>query len=99
MTFTYSRTIESRYDPIRDKYYENSYDFDYEPEDQELVYAIADIWVGQQTGINGGVSKEQIEMVQRFINDHDLRDELAEKYKSELKDWFEDEALDSERGD
>ena len=101
MTFTYTRKMKSYYSAQHDEYFYDEYDFEYEPERRDLVHALADILVGRENFHKGekDAYKLATKLTERIIDDCDIVDELAEKYKDELRDWFEDEALESERGD
>ena len=97
MIFTYTRQTNRYYDHVRDKEYYDEYDFDYEPTNEEILDALADILVGQS---NVETNKEELKVVtkkiKQIIKDSDIQDILEERYKDELKDWFEDKAMASE---
>ena len=101
MTFTYTRTVKAYYDHVKDRYYNEEYDFNYEPSDDEIITALADILIGETNSgiLPDGAYKLALGVVKEIIKDNDLKDALCDQYARDLKDWFEDEALESERGD
>lgn len=100
MTFTYTRVVREYYDPRRDEKYCDEYEFNYTPEYDELLDAVADVWIDKHTyGVsNNEEYKLAMKITKGFIEDNDLLDVLADQYQDELKEHFEEDALASERG-
>ena len=102
MTFTYTRETKRYYDFERDEVYYDEYDFDYTPEDDEVLDALADILVGQQITYKLGNKmpdedyKLTMKVVKDIIKDQDWQGDMEEQFEEELKEYFKDQALDSE---
>ena len=96
MTFEYTRQINSYYSVELDEYFYDEEQITYEPEDDEIIYALADILVGN-TGygkLDDGDYMLCIQIVKDIIESQGWMDTLAKKYEKDLKDWFEDEAME-----
>ena len=66
----------------------------FEPDERQLLTALADIIVSNIKGVKDYDYKQELEIARQMIEDNDLQDFLAEKYKEELKDYFEEDAME-----
>lgn len=97
MTFTYERTIASYYSELHDERFEDTYDFDYEPEREEVLDAIISFLI--EDGENLGLDLITSESLKETIEVNDLQGQLESHYYDRLKEYFEEDALASERCD
>ena len=90
MTFTYSRMTRH-----------GEYDFEYSPERLDVMFALAEILVDEskKEPLSDKEYKVALAVTKKMIDDLDLQSELEEMYRDELKEYFKDEALESESGD
>lgn len=95
MIFTYERTIASYYSELHDERFEDSYDFDYEPEREEVLDAIVSFLI--EDGENLGLDLITSESLKETIEVNDLQDQLESHYYDRLKEYFEEDAFASER--
>jgi hypothetical protein len=102
MTFTYERTISVCYSPKHDKYFEQTYEFNYCPDDESVLDAIVDLMINEANS-NFYIPKEEREIMRKItksiIEDNDLQESYENKYYDDLRDYFEEEALKCECGD
>lgn len=81
---------------------DEGYDFDYEVEADRVEEALADLtfndYFFDQT-INNETALKIKQKLKNFISDIDLSSELSDFYGDRLKDYFEQEAQESENGD
>ena len=101
MTFTYSRTIEKCYSQKHDKYFHSEYDFEYTPDRLEVRAALAEILVDKASTqpLTAEERKVAEKIVEKVISDIDIQEELESLYEDELKEYFKEQAMESERGD
>ena len=83
MKFTYTKITESCYLEETDEIEEFGDEFDYEPTRYDLERELQPI-----------IEKEYGFMAWQMIDDLDLIEEVAERYEEELKDIFEQEAME-----
>jgi hypothetical protein len=97
MILTYTIQTRGHYSSRHDEYFYDEYDFEYEPSEQDVLEALASILI-QQTSDTLSEYEYNISMkiVKRMIIELDLQQELQDRYRCELKEWFEEEALESE---
>ena len=81
--------------------YEGEY-FEYSPDQDELINAIAELALLEYLGkgarnalVARGEYKKAVEGMGRMIEDNDLEEEMIDKFYDDLKDWFEDDALEA----
>ena len=96
MTFTYERTIAAYYNERLDETFEDSYDFVYEPESEDVLEAIISFLMEDGTSL--GLELITEETLRETIEVNDLQDQLERHYYERLKEYFEEDALESERG-
>ena len=89
-SFTYTKVTGHYYCQYSDEWEEDGIEFDYEVEEDDLADAIVQLL--QEDGYFEDV---EIDDLKEFILNFGLVDKLADEYESELKDIFEQEALDS----
>ena len=101
MTFEYERIIAVQYSRKHDKYFEQSYEFEYYVHPSRILDAIVDLVIDDANGkeLNAEEMNLMRKITKNIIVDNDLQDKLEEKYYKELKEMFEQEALDNEVGD
>ncbi len=102
-TFTYTRVIKSYYDRDLDETAEDTENFQYEVEDQEIEDAIVDITfhnyfkkIPMVTDKREHISACK-KAIAEFISEYDLYDILKknEGMEEDLKDYFENDAFES----
>lgn len=79
---------------------DEGYWFEYEVEDDELLEAVVDLvyedyFMKTELADRCDYAVAVKSGLKKFIEDNDNLDELVEDYEEELKDYFEEEALDS----
>lgn len=96
MTFTYTRQTNNYYSVELDEYFYDEEEIHYEPDDSEITDALADILVGQTNHgkLDDCDYKLCIQIVKEIIEDQGLVEKLSKEYEKDLKDWFEDEAME-----
>lgn len=102
MTFTYERTIASYYSELHDERFEDTYDFDYEPEREEVLDAIVSFLIEENSSnenLNENEYRTIFAVLKETIEINDLQDQLESHYYDRLKEYFEEDALASERCD
>ena len=75
-------------------------EFEYTPEYEDLLHALAVLAIGDYLG-KGAISalsshseyENAVEGFERMISDYDLEDSMVDYYYDELKEWFEEEAM------
>ena len=84
--------------------YDGEY-FDYSPDYDELIKAMAELALREYLGkgaisalVARGEYKKAVEGMGRMIEDNDLEEEMIDKFYEDLKDWFEDDALEAYEG-
>ena len=83
MTFTYTKITNTYYLSDTDEWEEDGIEFEYEISDSELERELKPI-----------IEKEYGVGAWQMIDDLDLIEEVAERYEDELKDIFEQEAME-----
>lgn len=96
-TFKYYVTTKSEYSPEIDETVEETEDFEYEVDDEELLDAVTDfIYDDYFSNTDIADNCEYVfavkKGIKKLINDYDNLDEYVEEYDSELKNYFEAEA-------
>lgn len=100
MKFNYTKINKRIYLEATDEYEEFGDDFEYEPSDDDLLYAVADCIYDEylrgksELSLNVNFVTVTKDFICQFISDFDLLDELAEIYENELWSIFEDEAIE-----
>lgn len=100
-TFTYTKITQRVYLDYSDEWEEFGEEFEYTVEDSELLDVVADFVCDEYFDLvkkkakENGTHTDLLLGIMKFIGDHDLLDKLVEKYEQGLKDYFEDEAMDS----
>lgn len=100
MKFSYTKITKQVYLENTDEYEDFGDEFEYEPSDEDLIEAITDCiyddYLREKTELSLNTSFVMIEkeFIERFITDFDLVDKLTDIYENELKEWFEQEAMD-----
>lgn len=79
---------------------DEGFGFEYEVEDEKLLEAVVDLvyedyFMKTELADRCDYSIAVKRGLKKFIEDNDNLDELVEDYEDELKDYFEEEALDS----
>lgn len=81
---------------------DEGYDFEYEPESQDLHDALVEIvtnyFYEDILKVFPELKEKLAKKVEEIIDKHDLEDDLAEAFEEELTDWFEYDAQASEGG-
>ena len=83
MKFTYTKITGHYFCKASDECEEDGIEFTYEPTREQLTSALQPI-----------IEKEYGFMAWQMIDDLDLIEEVAERYEEELKDIFEQEAME-----
>ena len=83
MKFTYTKITGHYFCKASDEWEEDGIEFTYEPKMEQLTSALQPI-----------IEKEYGFMAWQMIDDLDLIEEVAERYEEELKDIFEQEAME-----
>lgn len=80
--------------------YDGEY-FDYSPDHDELIKAMAELALREYLGkgaisalVDRGEYKKSIDGISRMIEDNDLEEAMFDKFYDDLKDWFEDDAVE-----
>ena len=100
-TFTYTKITQQAYLERTDEWEEFGEEFEYTVDDSELLDVVADFVCNEYFDLvkkkakENGTHTDLLLGIMRFIGDHDLLDELVHEYEEELKDYFEDKAMDS----
>lgn len=99
-TFKYSKVVNSKYSPEIDETIEETEDFEYEVEDEELLDAVADLLFDEyfsQTDLADRCDYRVMvkDGLKDIISDYDCLDKLVETHERELKDYFEAEAMNA----
>lgn len=94
MEFTYNIIVGQRYSVKRDEYDYDEREITFEPSDEQLLTALADILISETKvkGLNNIGYKAAMVIVKMLITENDILEALAEKYKEELKDYFKEDA-------
>jgi hypothetical protein len=98
--FTYFKRTGIIYD--RDGEYDGDegYNFSFEPLQEDfsnaLVSIVTDYYFKDTIKKNPDMREELESRVRELIEDYDFEDALADAFEEELKEWFEDEAQESE---
>ena len=97
-TFTYTKIVKECYLENSDEFEYEGIDFDYEIEDSDLIDAVS--FLVYQDYFNSGELSCEVRYVDKvnkgirqFIEDNDLLEELVERYEDELKEYFEEDAM------
>ena len=105
MKFTYFRKTGELYRDVnggREWDGDEGYEFDYEPESEQVESALTDVIFDDYFG-NVSADKETLNQIRLKLNklifDIELDEELCKVFYDELKNYFEDEAQESEHGD
>lgn len=99
-TFTYEVEKARHYVEKVDEYFCDCDQFDYEVEDDDLLDAVVDfVWADyyknkSELSLTVNFEYEVKKGLKKLIRDIDSLDYLASQYEDELKEYFEDEALD-----
>ena len=74
------------------------YDFDYTPDTEDEREAIIDFLI-RDTGKDLTDNEYAVvsNILRKMIDDLDIQDQLGDMYYDDLKEYFEDEAMESER--
>ena len=83
MKFTYTKITGHYFCKASDEWEEDGIEFTYEPTMEQLTSALQPI-----------IEKEYGFMAWQMIDDLDLIEEVAERYEDELKEIFEQEAME-----
>lgn len=90
MKFTYTRFFDE----------EHFYDFEYEPSKNEILWVLADILIREATD-KKDLTDIEYKVIKRItkqiIEDADVQAELEIIHEEALKEWFYEDAIDSER--
>lgn len=105
MKFTYFRKTGEIYRDVGGEYEwdgDEGYDFEYEVDYHQVQSALADLiyddYFDGTTTDRETVHKIKNKL-ERFISDMELVERLSESYHDGLKNYFEEEAQESENGD
>lgn len=99
-TFRYTRINSRCYDSYRDSYEEDSVDFDYSVDNDEMLPVVANFLFEDYFESNPKIieSKELTksikEGIRQMIKENDLIDILVEVYEDGLKEVFRNDAMD-----
>ncbi len=79
----------------------DGYDFDYTPDSKDLREALVEVvinyYFGEQIRKNPSCEKNYKYLVEQLVDGDYCEDVLLDSFEEELKDYFEDEAQESER--
>lgn len=105
MKFTYFRKTGELYRDVnggREWDGDEGYEFDYEPESEQVESALTDVIFDEYFGAVTA-DKETLKQIKQKLNklifDIELDEEFGKVFYDELKNYFEDEAQESEHGD
>lgn len=101
MELTYTRETKAYYLEETDEIEYDGYEYTFEPEDKKVLDVLCELVINDTKGgyeLDGEERKLTKKIVRRMIEDFDLQEQLQEEYYEDLKEYFADEALASERG-
>lgn len=90
--FTYTRATE-HFNADFDEYEYYGEDFDYEVDDDSLLFALAQIIYEKHFGFCKDARTAKLQILQ-FIISSDIFEQLCETFEEDLKDYFESEAFE-----
>ena len=93
--FTYTKVTGQYYSHYTDEWFEDGFDFEYEPDSNDLMDAIAGLIYEDYFELKNEDKQEVKQKIRRFVIDHDLEDMFVEYYKDDLQEYFKEEAFDS----
>lgn len=90
MEFVYEVPTKSYYDGERDEVYCDTKDVFYEPDEDELLTAIAELLVNECSTERLVASEKciAIAITKNVIKETDTQDELTDRFNTELKEYF-----------
>ena len=99
-TFEYFKKTGELRDMLGEWDGDEGFEFEYEVEDDELLDAVVDLvyedyFMKTELADRCDYAVAVKRGLKKFIEDNDNLDELVEDYEDELKEYFEEEALDS----
>ena len=96
MEFIYSIPTKEYYSDFTDEYFYDEKEIHFEPDDDELIDAIAEIIIAEtrKCELNDVEHKFVKSVVVDLIKDKDLKDTFSEDYKEDLKEYFREDAME-----
>ena len=99
-TFTYTKITSQYYLDYTDEWEQDCVDFDYEVEDEDLLPKLSQIlfnyYFRAHKEIFDSEEKEELfkRQLEQLIEENDLIEPLADQYEDNLKDMFEQKAME-----